>query len=289
MRKKTSALLVVLFVLMLLIAVMYIAMIVWAGITSLKDPWEFEDSALAFPKVWSFGNYATAFRAYSVTVDTVSGQKTVGTLQIILNTVLYAGGCAFVGTLVPCLTSYVVAKFKFRILNAYYFIVVLCLSIPIIGGAASQLQIAKSLGMYDTIWGIWLMRGYFIGSYFLIFYSTFKMIPESFSEAARMDGAGNFTILFKLVLPLVSKTFTTVLLILFVQYWNEYQTPLMFTPSVPTLAVGLYKFSFSSADAYSSTPIQLAGSMILFVPIFVIFILLQDKLMGNISMGGIKE
>ena len=288
-KRKPSALLISLFVVMAIIALFYIVMLVWAGVQSLKDPWDFDDSALALPPVLSFINYATAFRAYSVTIDTAAGYETIGTTRIIINTILYAGGCAFLGTLIPCLTSYIVAKFKFRVLKLYYITVVVCLSIPIIGGAASQLQIAKSLGMYDTIWGIWLMRGYFIGTYFLIFYSSFKMIPDSFSEAAKIDGAGNFTILFKLILPLISKTFTTIMLILFVNYWNEYQTPLMFTPSVPTLAVGLYKFSFSSSDEFGTPPIQLAGSMILFIPIFIIFIALQDKLMGNISMGGVKE
>ncbi|MBR2498736.1 MAG: carbohydrate ABC transporter permease [Clostridia bacterium] len=289
MRKKPSALLIVLFVLMAFIATMYILMIVWAGFASLKDPWEFDDSALAFPKIWSFVNYASAFKSYTVKVPTPTGDVFVGPVRIIINTIFYAGGCAFLGTLVPCITSYVVAKYKFRVLKIYYVIVVVCLSIPIIGGTASQLRIAKSIGIYDTIWGIWLMRGYFIGSYFLIFYSSFMMIPNSFSEAAKIDGAGNFTILFKLVLPLISKTFTTILLILFVNYWNEYETPLMFTPSVPTLAVGLYKFAISASDEYGKTPIQLAGSMILFIPILIMYICLQDKLMGNISMGGIKE
>ena len=288
-RKNLNFSLIFLFTLMALISLMYIVMLLWAMMSSVKDPWEFEDSALKLPKIWSFGNYPTALKAYTVTIDAASGYKQIGAGQIILNTLLYAGGCAFLGTLVPCLTSYVVSKFKFRILKLYYITVVVCLSIPIIGGAASQIQIAKSLNMYDTIWGIWLMRGYFIGSYFLIFYSAFKMIPNSFSEAAKIDGAGNFTILFSLILPLISKTFTTIMLILFVNYWNEYQTPLMFIPSVPTLAVGFFKFSFSSTDAYSSPPIQLAGSMILFIPIFIIFVSLQDRLMGNVSMGGMKE
>ena len=284
MKKKVSGLLIVLFVLMAFVSLMYVAMLLWAGIGSLKDPWEYDDSALALPQIWDFTNYVQAFSAYSVKLD---NDRMVGTVEIIINTVLYAGGCAFLGTLVPCLTSYVVCKFKFKILKIYYVTVVVCLSIPIIGGAASQIQIAYALNIYDTIWGIWLMRGYFIGSYFLIFYSSFAVIPDSYTEAAKIDGAGNFSVLFKIMLPLVSKTFTTVLLILFVQYWNEYETPLMFTPSVPTLAVGLYKFGISSEN--SAIPVRLAGSMILFIPIFILYIFLQDKLMGNISMGGVKE
>ncbi len=284
MKKKVSGLLIVLFAFMAAIALIYIVMLLWAGVNSIKDSWEYDDSALALPQILDFTNYARAFTAYSVKLD---NERVVGTFEIIVNTILYAGGCAFLGTLVPCLTAYVVSKYKFRILKIYYFTVVVCLSIPIIGGAASQIQISYALGIYDKIWGIWLMRGYFIGSYFLIFYSAFSMIPDSFSEAAKIDGAGNFSVLFKIMLPLMSKTFTTVLLILFVQYWNEYETPLMFTPSVPTLAVGLYKFSISSEN--SAIPVRLAGSMILFIPIFILYIFLQDKLMGNISMGGVKE
>ena len=267
-----------------MIALTYITMLLWAAFASVKDAWEYDDSALAFPQIFEFANYARAFTAYSVKLD---NDRVVGTMEIIVNTILYAGGCAFLGTLVPCLTAYVVSKYKFRVLKIYYITVVVCLSIPIIGGAASQIQIAYALNMYDTIWGIWLMRGYFIGSYFLIFYSAFTVIPDSFTEAAKIDGAGNFAVLFKIMLPLMSKTFTTVLLILFVQYWNEYETPLMFTPSVPTLAVGLYKFGISSEN--SAIPVRLAGSMILFIPIFILYIFLQDKLMGNISMGGVKE
>ncbi len=284
MKKKISPLLIVLCTLMAVISLIYITMLLWASVSSLKHRWEYDDSSITFPKLWQFINYVSAYGAYSVKLD--SGRM-VGTLEIIFNTVLYAGGCAFLGTLVPCLTAYVVAKYKFRILKIYYITAVVCLSIPLIGGAASQIQIANSLGIYDTIWGIWLMRGYFIGTYFLIFYSAFTVIPDSFTEAAKIDGAGNFGVLFKIMLPLMSKTFTTVLLILFVQYWNEFETPLMFTPSVPTLAVGLYKFSFSPENA--SVPVTLAGSMILFIPIFILYICLQDKLMGNISMGGVKE
>lgn len=283
-KKKFSVLLIVMFAIMAVISLMYVSMLVWAGANSLKDAWEYDDSALALPQIIDITNYARAFTAYSVKLD---NERVVGTVEIIINTILYAGGCAFLGTLVPCMTAYVVSKYKFRVLKIYYFTVIVCLSIPIIGGAASQIQIAYSLNMYDTIWGIWLMRGYFIGSYFLIFYSSFMVIPDSFTEAAKIDGAGNFSILVRIMMPLISKTFTTVLLILFVQYWNEYETPLMFTPSVPTLAVGLYKFGLSSEN--SSIPVRLAGSMILFIPIFILYIFLQDKLMGNISMGGVKE
>lgn len=261
----------------------------WGMLSSVKDSWEFDDSSIAFPKIILFENYKVAIQAFSTKVDSLTGPKTISFFQMITNTLLYAFGSAFMVTLIPCLTSYIVAKFKFRVLRIYYIIVVVTMALPIVGNLPSSLQIAKLLGLYDNIWGLWLMKGYFIGMYFLVFYASFKTIPDSFSEAAQIDGASNFAILTRIILPLIKTTFSTIMLIQFIGFWNDYLTPRVFMPSVPTLAVGLFKFSFSSSDSYSSPPIQLAGCMLLLLPILLIYIVLQEKLIGNITMGGIKE
>lgn len=132
------------------------------------------------------------------------------------------------------------------------------------------------------------MKMNFMGIYYLIFLETFRAIPKDYSEAAYIDGAGNFTLFFKLMLPFVSKTFLTVMLIYFIGYWNDYQLPLLYLPSYPTLAYGLYKYSFSLEPKISSVPMKMAGCMILFVPIFTVFVCLQKQLIGNVQMGGLK-
>ena len=60
-------------------------------------------------------------------------------------------------------------------------------------------------------------------------------------------------------------------------------------PSIPTLAFGLYSYSFSARPEISNTPMQLMGCLILLVPVLIIFVAGHKRLMGNISMGGIKE
>ena len=132
------------------------------------------------------------------------------------------------------------------------------------------------------------MRANFLGMYFLVFYAIFQSVPDSYIEAARVDGAGNFMIFIRIMLPLVKNTFFTVLLIQTITAWNEYQVPLVFLPSHPTLAMWLFKFSLSSKTELSSIPMKVTGCMLLFIPIFTVFIIFNKRLLGNVSLGGLK-
>ena len=107
-------------------------------------------------------------------------------------------------------------------------------------------------------------------------------------EAALVDGAGNFSLMFRIALPLVKKTFMILWLLTFISLWNDYQGPMIYLPSYPTVAYGLYRFSQISSGALNSIPMRMAGCMLLFIPIFIIYLCLQDKLMGNLTIGGVK-
>ena len=70
---------------------------------------------------------------------------------------------------------------------------------------------------------------------------------------------------------------------------NDYNVPLLYMPTKPTLAYAVFQFSQDYSNKYSVPPVKIAGGMFLAVPILIIFICLKDKLMGNISLGGLKE
>ena len=160
--------------------------------------------------------------------------------------------------------------------------------LPVVGSLPSQIQIAKDLNLYDSIWGMWLMKANFLSMYLLIFQGMFKAVPNDYTEAAKMDGASNFTICFKIMMPLVSKSFFTVYLLNFIGFWNDYQTPLIFMPNHPTVAYGLYLFNRSTDGALSTIPMKLTGSMIVMIPILIIFLIFQKRLTENELGGGIK-
>lgn len=161
--------------------------------------------------------------------------------------------------------------------------------LPIVGSLPSEIRIARALGLYDTIYGMWIMKTSFLGLYFLVFHATFKVLPKDFSEAAYVDGATNLRVFLSVILPIVRNTFFTIMLIKFIELWNDYQVPMLYMPSYPTLSYGSYLFERGTVTEMTSVPMKLAGSMLVLMPIMVLFLAFHKRLIGNISMGGIKE
>ena len=114
-------------------------------------------------------------------------------------------------------------------------------------------------------------------------------IPTSYSEAARIDGAGNLRIFISVVFPLVRNMFLTVFILHFITCWNEYQVPLLYLPSMPTVAFGVYEFTNSQLNELSSIPMKLTGCMLMLFPVLIVFAIFNKQLMEGVSMGGLKE
>ena len=132
------------------------------------------------------------------------------------------------------------------------------------------------------------MKANFLGMYFLVFYATFKGLPMAYTEAAKIDGANNMRILLRIVLPLAKNTFFTVMLINFIAFWNDYQTPLIYLPSYPTIALGMYHMASTTENGMSYVPMRMTGAVLMMIPIMVLFMLFHKRLLGNVTVGGIK-
>ena len=284
----------ILFIITFIVLVVYIALLLWLMIwgllTSVKDFYgDFGLGNVAgFPKEITFDNYKTVFDNFY----RINGDYRIDAFGIILYTLLYTIGCAFFVTATPCAVAYVVAKFgkKYRWLNIYTSIVLVCLILPIVGNYPSELKLVQSMGLYQKIWGVWILKMNFLSMYYLVFLGAFSGMPASYSEAAKIDGAGNFKILFKIYLPLIRNLFGTVLLIQFIVFWNDFQTPLLYLgDEYPTVAYWLFRFNENTMSGVSTVPVKVAGTMVLVIPIFILFLIFSKKLMGNLSLGGIKE
>ena len=208
---------------------------------------------------------------------------------MLLFTLLYAVGAAFFTTFVCCLVAYVTSRFNFVFNKVVYGIVIVTMTLPIVGSLPSEIQMLKMLNLYDNIVGMWVLKSNLLGLYYLVFYSTFKSLPKDYSEAAYIDGASNFVVFVRIGLPLVRNIFFTIMLIKFIEFWNDYTATLTYMPSYPTLAFGLYEYSFSAAPEINNTPMRMAGCFVLAVPILIVFLFTHDRMMSNLSMGGVKE
>ena len=206
-------------------------------------------------------------------------------------TLVYAVACSFVNIAVTCLVAYITARFDFKICRIIDGVVIVAMILPIVGSMPSELRIMRALGMYDSLWGMMIMKANFVGgTTFLIFNVAFKGFPKDFEEAAWIDGASNFTVMMTIMMPMIKATFSTMWLLSFIGFWNDYQTPLLYFPSKPTLSYGLYRFTTDTAGvAGTSTPLALATCFLLMIPILIVFLFTSEKLIGNVSVGGLKE
>lgn len=287
--KNFSIILIILFAVLMVYAIMLCGSLGWGIMTSFKNKSDYFLNRLGFPDVWTIENYSTALKYLFVEIEVSTGFKPIYIETMYLYSILYAAGGAFVQTAVTCLVAWTTSKFDCKFSRILYAFVLFTMSLTIVGSLPSELQVAHDLGLYDSMLGMYFMKAHFLSVYFLVFYAAFKGLPSSYFEAAELDGAGQFCLLFRIAVPLIKNIFITVFLLFLIQYWNDYQTPMLFLPSYPTVAYGIYKFSQKSQGPLSSVPAKLAGCMFLLLPMLAVFVAFNKTLLAGVSMGGIKE
>ena len=286
-RERLSPVTVFMLAVLVLFTLSLFIPLLWALLTSFKNQSDFRINIIGLPKQWVW-NFSYVLKKFTVPVQTETGEKMVGMGMMYVNSLLYSVGCAFFGTLIPCITAYMCARFPYKFSKIVHTTVIVVMIIPIVGALPSEIRMAMTLKLYDHVWGLWIMKANFLGLYFLVFYGVFKALPMAYTEAAKIDGAGNLGVLIRIVLPLVRNTFFTVMLINFITFWNDYQTPLIFMPSHPTVALGMFHMASTTISTLATIPMRMTGAMLLLVPILIVFLLTHKRLMGNLTMGGIK-
>ncbi len=244
-----------------------------------------------------FGNYKLAFELFEVPASVIfySGNTLVkhqtnsNLLTMTFNTIVYAGLSCVLTTMVCYTVAYLCSKYKFKFSKFVYVFALFMMSVPTVGTYPAQITLLRSIGVFDTYFCHVLQKFTFGGMYFFVFHAFFESMSDAYSEAAEIDGASQFRIYFSIIVPLGMKMISTVMLIHLVEYWNDYQAPLLYTPTLPTISYGVYHLCNVAGNAkLKTTPGMVTCCMLLAVPILVVFVAFKEKLMGNISMGGEK-
>ena len=279
----------VLFVLLFFYALSLLMPMVWALITTFKTPDEYLLDPLGLPAVWQISNYAPAFKHFYIEVFN-PGQPTRYFMiwDMFVYSLLYSLGCAFFATLVPCVAAYMVARYKYRFGKVLYWVVIVTMILPIVGALPAEMNLIKGIGLHDSFAGVYLLRANFLGMYFLVFHAQFSTIPYDFTEAAKVDGASQLRIFLLIIFPMALNTFGIVMLLRFIEFWNDYQIPMVYLPSKPVVSYGMYRFYINRSNELSSTPVKLAGVFLMTLPILLVFIVFSKKLVLNVSVGGLK-
>ena len=282
-------------------ALFMFCMLGWALISSFKSRGDFTLYATSlFPKYdgWQWKNYYYAYDMLCIPINLPTGGiYYVYTGEMLLYSVIWVFGCVFCNTFTTVLVAYCCARFsKQAISKIMYTITVLAISIPIIGALPSQMSIIRALNLYDNFLVLPFTKISFVSSYFLVFYAIFVKVPTTYHEAAELDGAGHWTIFLRIIVPMIANTLLAVSVLNFIYYWNDYSTPMMFLPSYPTFAQGLYTLINGDVDGatidygskYLTKATRLAAALMGAIPSILVFVAFREKIMTNVTMGGLK-
>lgn len=254
---------------------LFTAPLVWMLLSSLKPAEQFTSSPASWlPHEWRWDNY----------------QRAVAEMPYALylrNSLLLCFG-RVAGVVLSCsLAAYAFARLRWPGRDLLFAVLIATMLLPWQVTMIPRFLLLRELGLYDSLAA--LIVPAFFGDAFSIFLlrQFFRLLPEELSDAARLDGCGEWRVFWQIILPLSKPAVATVALLEFVAAWNDFGGPLLYLsdPDRFPLAYGLQQF----VSAYSSqTHLLLAASVLFTLPIVVLFLAAQRTFLRGASTTGLK-
>ncbi|MGG6311700.1 carbohydrate ABC transporter permease [Paenibacillus macerans] len=186
-------------------------------------------------------------------------------------------------TLVASLAAYVFAKLRFRGRDKLFLIYVMTMLMPFQVTLVPNYLVVDELGLMNTEAAI-VLPGIF-GAFGVFMLRQFMAhIPNAYAEAAKMDGAGQWTIFARVVLPLVKPGLAALTVLLFVDYWNMIEQPLIFLQDAFKQPLSLY-LAHIAAEARG---IGFAASVLYMTPMVLLFLYAESYFIEGVQLSGIK-
>ena len=270
----------VLYVVVIFLALLFSMPLIWTVSTSFKTipelfvfPPTLLPKGLAFenfPKAWNFVPFGKFY--WNTAVVTV-----LGTLGAALSS---------------CLVAYGFARGRFPGRNVLFYLVLSSLMLPGEVTIIPKYLIFKQLGWLDTLTPL-IVPDFLGGGAFNIFLlrQFFMTIPRTFDEAAEIDGANSWTILWRILLPLCTPALITVAILSFLRHWNDFLEPLIYlnSPDKLTLSLGLRYFLVSPSEGGEPKDhLLMAAVLMAAAPCVTLFFVAQRYFVRGIVMSGIK-
>jgi multiple sugar transport system permease protein len=261
--------------LLVFISLLFATPLLWMLSSSLKsnsDIFIFPPHLLPVPPIWQ--NYPNALTYIPF------WHYTWNTLVITLASVA--------GTLFACpVAAYAFARLEWRLRNFFFALSLTTIMLPFLATMVPLFVIFRQLNMIDTYWPLILPA--FGGNplYIFLLRQFFLGIPRELSEAAYIDGANEFTIFLRVILPLAKPALATVSLFTFLANWKDFLAPLIFlqTSNLYTLSLGLQQYQSLHQTAWAYL---MAASVVFVLPVVVVFLAAQRFFIQGIALTGVK-
>ncbi len=280
------------FLLLMIYLVGLLLPIVWSLVTSVTNIdgyFEFYvQRNLKGAITYTLENFKHAWDNLHITA--VGTQVTYNILGLYINSLIFSISGALAATLSTVIVSYLTARYDFGFSKLVYTFVIVAMSFPIVGSMASEIQMLENLGIFGQWISVPILRFSFLNVYFLVFFALFKGIPKDYTEAAKIDGASNWNIMTRVIMPQAKNMIVTVFVLNFITNWNDYQIPHIYIPDYPVASYGVYYFMNvpQGGGITTNIPVQMAGVLIMTLPVLLLFIIFNKRLRISVSMGGVK-
>jgi len=268
-------------------AIRYTPLILWSAFIIFVFAWlittSFKTNRELFSNVWSlptslqFKNYVKAWSVVRM------GRQFLNSVVIVFTSVgLLLAICA------PA--AYVLSRFKFRGVELLTNTFIAGMGIPYPLLFIPLFVIMAALHMVDTLQGLIII--YFSLSIpFTVYLLTgfFRSLPVELEEAARIDGCSEFGIFWRVMLPLASPGLITAAIFNFVGLWNEYTLALIFVNSTTKMPLSRGLYAMANSMQYTGDWVGLfAGTVIVMVPVTILYVFLSDRMIEGITLGAVK-
>jgi sn-glycerol 3-phosphate transport system permease protein len=261
-------------VLLCLVALIWLLPYLWMGLTSLKPLAEIIGSPMAlWPEHASIDAYRAVFRSLPMA-------------HYFLNTSVMALGIASLQILLALPAGYALAKLRFRGRRLAFGLVVATLLVPAQVRFVPVFSLLASVGLVNTLSGLILPFGVSALGTFLLRQALLS-VPDSQIEAARIDGASELYIVYRLLAPLLKPTLVSLFLFSFVSHWNDYFWPLVLTTDEHARTLPLAIALLREQGTGVRWHIVMAGNVLLSLPALAIFAAAQRHLLRAVSVRGL--
>ena len=208
----------------------------------------------------------------------------------LLNSVLYAGVGAAIGTVIAAMAGYALAKYEFRGREAIFNTILAGVLVPATALALPLFLIFAAVGLTNTYWSVLLPSLVSpFGVYLSRIYAS-ASVPDALIEAARLDGVGEFRIFLMMATALMKPALVTIFLFQFVVIWNNFFLPLIMLVDrkLFPMTLGLYSWNSQTQQDPTLATAVLTGALLSVVPIIAAFLMLQRYWRGGLGAGGVK-
>ena len=262
---------------LILWSVIVIGPMLWTLMTSFKTTREIFSSPFSLPSALNLQNYVNAW-------------TTAGIGKYFFNTVLVVGSALVIVMILGSMCAYVLARFEFPGSKAIYYLMLAGLTFPIFLAIVPLFFTLRNLGLLNTLPGLSLTYVAFALPFTVFFlFAFFKTLPYEISEAAALDGAGEWATFFMVMLPMARNGFASVAIFNFLGLWNQFLIPVAINTNVDNYVLSQGMAAFASQAGYAVDFGALFAAVVITVtPVLIVYIIFQRQLQGSVSQGTMK-